>query len=134
MIRKLAALAALVAMCSMAMGQTEATPGYSLELVMDKKDANQVWAAVAFFPGRAYADMWTATIKHLLVDHKRILVADKASGFISGEDHIGDVQYFLEERPGGIQLIFPAAGGLKGIEKLARQRCEAILEQAVKGK
>jgi len=116
------------------MAQDDQAPGYSLTFLMDKKDTNQVWGTSAYFPGRSFSEIWTATIKKLIVDHKRILVADKSSGFLSGEDHYGDVQYFIEERSGGVEVIFPSAGGQKGIEKIARQVCETILEQLPKTK
>ncbi len=114
------------------LAQGDQAPGYSITFLMDKKDANQVWGTSAFFPDRSFSEIWTATIKKLIVDHKRILVADMASGFLSGEDHFGDVQYFIAERPGGVEVIFPSAGGQKSIEKIARQVCEAILEQLTK--
>jgi len=107
----------MILMSSALLAQEDQAPGYSLTFLMDKKDANQAWGTSAFFPGRSFSEIWTATIKMLIVDENTVLIADKPSGFISSKDIVSDYQYFIEEKAGGVEVIFPMAGGLKGIEK-----------------
>jgi len=113
------------------MAQEEQAPGYSITFLTDKKDLNQVWATSAIFAGRSFSEIWTATIKMLIIDRNRILIADKISGFISCEKAVGgfDSQFFIEDTPGGVEVLFPSAGGVKGIQKISEKICKSIVEQ-----
>jgi len=103
-----------------------------MTFLMDPKDQNQVWGTSALFPGRSFPEIWTATIKMLIVDRNEILIADKASGFISSKGLVINNQYFIEERSGGVEVIFLSSGGLKSIQKFSDKICKAIVEQLPK--
>ena len=119
----------LVLISATLIAQDDPASEYSITFLMDKKDQNQVWGTLALFPDRSFSEIWTAIIKMLIVEHNTVLVADKTSGFISSKDNFGDYQYFIEGRSGGVEVMFPTAGGVKGIQKISDKICKQILDQ-----
>lgn len=116
---------------AMLIGQEDKAPAYSITF-KNLKGSTLIGAATAVFFGRSSAEVWSATIKMLVMDDKQIMTADRPSGFISAKmEVLGDVwyQFFIEDTPEGASVFMPLKGKGAGIRKVGEDICKGIAEQ-----
>lgn len=121
---------ALVATALIAQEQKSSVYSFTLE-----QSGKQVMAVSAIFYGRTPEEVWSATIKMLIMDGKafyEIVTADRINGFIAAKSSVMSSdcpQYFFGHTPDGATVFFPFRGRGAAMQKYAEDICKRIAEQ-----